>query len=172
MSLLTRPSVVFAIVFGCFAVLIPRVFLPLFRTKPQTPSHNFDDRRKFSSVKFICRCTFHLGFRRSAHPMHHDDNTDHIQHIPVCYYSLCSIKFKKKVLCYFQGSPPHMRGAHPSMRMHHPGSGSGNNRQQQAPDQSSSRSIVTLALPMYTIGIGVFFIYTCCKVEEFENENV
>lgn len=93
MSLLTRPSVVFAIVFGCFAVLIPRVFLPLFRTKPQTPSHNFDDRRKFSSVKFICRCTFHLGFRRSAHPMHHDDNTDHIQHIPVCYYSLCSIKF-------------------------------------------------------------------------------
>jgi len=65
-----------------------------------------------------------------------------------------------------------MRGAHPSMRMHHPGSGSGNNRQQQAPDQSSSRSIVTLALPMYTIGIGVFFIYTCCKVEEFENENV
>lgn len=54
-----------------------------------------------------------------------------------------------------------MRGAHPSMRMHHPGA---NNRHQPVPEQSSSKSIVTLALPMYTVGIGVFFIYTCCKV--------
>jgi hypothetical protein len=54
-----------------------------------------------------------------------------------------------------------MRGAHPSMRMHHPGA---NNRQQGSSEQSSSKSIVTLALPMYTVGIGVFFIYTCCKV--------
>jgi hypothetical protein len=54
-----------------------------------------------------------------------------------------------------------MRGAHPSMRMHHPGA---NNRQQGSSEPSSSKSIVTLALPMYTVGIGVFFIYTCCKV--------
>ena len=54
-----------------------------------------------------------------------------------------------------------MRGGHPSMRMHHPG---GHGRQQAAPEQTSSKSIVTLALPMYTVGIGVFFIYTCCKV--------
>jgi hypothetical protein len=54
-----------------------------------------------------------------------------------------------------------MRGGHPSMRMHHPGV---DNRQQPSADQSSSKSIVTLALPMYTVGIGVFFIYTCCKV--------
>jgi hypothetical protein len=60
-----------------------------------------------------------------------------------------------------QGTPPHMRGAHPSMRMHHPGA---NSRQQGAADHTSSKSIVTLALPMYTVGIGVFFIYTCCKV--------
>jgi hypothetical protein len=45
MSLLTRPGVVFAIVFGCFAVLIPRIFLPLFRSKPPVPSPNFDDRK-------------------------------------------------------------------------------------------------------------------------------
>ncbi len=46
--------------------------------------------------------------------------------------------------------------------MHHPGA---NGQQQQtASDRSSSKSIVTLALPMYTVGIGVFFIYTCCKV--------
>ena len=31
-------------------------------------------------------------------------------------------------------------------------------------DQGTSKSIVTLALPMYTVGIGIFFIYTCCKV--------
>jgi len=54
-----------------------------------------------------------------------------------------------------------MRGGHPNMRMHHPGV---DNRQQSSSDQSSSKSIVTLALPMYTVGIGVFFIYTCCKV--------
>ncbi len=47
------------------------------------------------------------------------------------------------------------------MRMHHPGA---NNREQPATDQNSSKSIVTLALPMYTVGIGVFFVYTCCKV--------
>lgn len=54
-----------------------------------------------------------------------------------------------------------MRGAHPNMRMHHPGA---NGQQQAASDYTSSKSIVTLALPMYTVGIGIFFIYTCCKV--------
>lgn len=44
MSLLTRPSVIFAIVFGCFAVLVPRIFLPLIRSKPPVPTHNYDDR--------------------------------------------------------------------------------------------------------------------------------
>jgi hypothetical protein len=54
-----------------------------------------------------------------------------------------------------------MRGAHPNMRMHHPGA---NNQQQPISNPNSSKSIVTLALPMYTVGIGIFFIYTCCKV--------
>ncbi|CAF3389619.1 unnamed protein product [Rotaria sp. Silwood1] len=124
MSLLTRPSVVFAIVFGCFAVLVPRVFLPLFRSKPSvSPSHNVDER-----------------FRRPPPAMARNEHGDNIEHIP--------------------GTPPHMRGAHPSMRMHHPGA---NSQQQTSSDPSSSKSIVTLALPMYTVGIGVFFIYTCCK---------
>lgn len=54
-----------------------------------------------------------------------------------------------------------MRGAHPNMRMHHPGV---QGQQQAHVEHSSSKSIVTLALPMYTLGIGIFFIYTCCKV--------
>ena len=55
-----------------------------------------------------------------------------------------------------------MRAAHPGMRMHHPAAGQG--RQAGSTESTSSKSIVTLALPMYTVGIGVFFIYTCCKV--------
>ena len=54
-----------------------------------------------------------------------------------------------------------MRGAHPNMRMHHPGA---HGQQPAGSDYTSSKSIVTLALPMYTVGIGIFFIYTCCKV--------
>lgn len=45
MSLFARPSIAFAIVFGCFAVLVPRVFLPLFRPKPSPPSRHIDDRK-------------------------------------------------------------------------------------------------------------------------------
>ncbi|UJR10403.1 hypothetical protein I4U23_014606 [Adineta vaga] len=124
MSFLTRPSVVFAIVFGCFAVLIPRIFIPLFRTKPSASSQNFDDH-----------------FRRPPAQMSRTERGDTVEHI--------------------HGTPPHMRGAHPSMRMHHPGA---NNPSQGQIDHGSSKSIVTLALPMYTVGIGIFFIYTCCKV--------
>lgn len=58
-----------------------------------------------------------------------------------------------------------MRGAHPGMRMHHPGAQA---RPQGTVEPSSSKSIVTLALPMYTVGIGVFFIYTCCKVNRID----
>ena len=62
-----------------------------------------------------------------------------------------------------------MRGAHPGMRMHHPGAHA---RAQGAVEQtSSSKSIVTLALPMYTVGIGVFFVYTCCKVSRSFTES-
>ncbi|CAF0847975.1 unnamed protein product [Adineta ricciae] len=123
MSLLARPSVIFAIVFGCFAVLIPRIFLPLLRSKPSTPVHNFDDH-----------------FQRPPAHVSRNERGDTVEHI--------------------SGTPPHMRGAHPSMRMHHPGA---NNPQQGSSDHGSSKSIVTLALPMYTVGIGVFFVYTCCK---------
>ncbi|CAF1326549.1 unnamed protein product [Adineta steineri] len=123
MSLLTRPSVVFAIVFGCFAVLVPRVFIPLFRSKPSTPANQVDDH-----------------FRRPPMIMSRNENSDPVEHV--------------------QGTPPHMRGAHPSMRMHHPGA---NNRPQGSTEHGSTKSIVTLALPMYTVGIGIFFIYTCCK---------
>jgi hypothetical protein len=41
MSFFARPTVVGAILFGCFAVIIPRIFLPFFRPKP---SHHVDDR--------------------------------------------------------------------------------------------------------------------------------
>lgn len=53
MSILTRPSVVFAIVFCCFAVLIPRVFLPLFRSKPAVPTHNYDERMFIYLLRYI-----------------------------------------------------------------------------------------------------------------------
>ncbi|CAF3314969.1 unnamed protein product [Rotaria socialis] len=124
MSLLTRPSVVFAIVFGCFAVLVPRIFLPLFRSKPAVSQlHDFDE-----------------SFQRPTPVVPNNENSDSIEHI--------------------SGTPPHMRGAHPNMRMHHPGA---NGRHPGSSEQSGSKSIVTLALPMYTVGIGVFFIYTCFK---------
>jgi hypothetical protein len=54
-----------------------------------------------------------------------------------------------------------MHGAHPNIRMHHPGV---NSREQSLTDQSISKPVVTFALPMYTVGIAVFFIYTCFKV--------
>jgi len=124
MSLLSRPTVVFAIVVGCFAVLIPRVFLPFFRSKPTTSSQHFDEQ-----------------FRRPFPAHMRSEHGDQVEHVA--------------------GTPPHMRGAHPGMRMHHPGAHA---RAQGAVEQtSSSKSIVTLALPMYTVGIGVFFVYTCCK---------
>lgn len=64
------------------------------------------------------------------------------------------------MLFCIQGTPPHMRGPHPGMRMHHQARPAG------TAESTSSKSIVTLALPMYTVGIGVFFIYTCCKVRQ------
>jgi hypothetical protein len=39
-----------------------------------------------------------------------------------------------------------------------------NSQQQSLTDPSSSKPAITFALPMYTVGIGVFFIYTCFKV--------
>jgi hypothetical protein len=47
MSLFARPSVTFAIVFGCFAVLVPRVFLPYFRPRASPPPHHIDDRQYY-----------------------------------------------------------------------------------------------------------------------------
>ncbi len=47
------------------------------------------------------------------------------------------------------------------MHTNHPGV---NSRQQLSTEQTSSKPAVTFALPMYTVGIGVFFLYTCFKV--------
>jgi len=47
------------------------------------------------------------------------------------------------------------------MRGRHSGAKS---QQQITKDPSGSKSAVTFALPMYTVGIAVFFIYTCFKV--------
>jgi hypothetical protein len=47
------------------------------------------------------------------------------------------------------------------MRGRHSGA---NSQQQITKDPSGSKSAVTFALPMYTVGIAVFFIYTCFKV--------
>ncbi len=55
-----------------------------------------------------------------------------------------------------------MHGAHPNMQMDHPGV---NSREPALIDQSVSKPAVTFALPMYTVGIAVFFIYTCFKVD-------
>jgi hypothetical protein len=54
-----------------------------------------------------------------------------------------------------------MHGAHPNMQMNQPDV---NSREPALIDQSVSKSAVTFALPMYTVGIAVFFIYTCFKV--------
>ncbi len=54
-----------------------------------------------------------------------------------------------------------MHAAQSNMRMHHPDVNIG---QQLSTDQNSSKSAITFALPMYTVGIAVFFIYTCFKV--------
>ena len=52
MSFLIRPTVVFAIIFGCFAALIPRILFPLFRSKssssPSTNSYESEFDREFS----------------------------------------------------------------------------------------------------------------------------
>jgi hypothetical protein len=120
MSFFTRPSVVCAIIFGCFAVLIPRIFLPYFRPKP---SHHVEDH-----------------FRRPLSPMSRNDHDDLMEPI--------------------SDSSPHMHGAHPNIHMHHPDI---NSREPSLTDQSSPKPAVTFALPMYTVGIAVFFIYTCFK---------
>jgi hypothetical protein len=91
MSVLTRPSVVFAIVFACFAVLIPKVFLPLFRPKPPTPSHHFDDRRFFSNSSTLKSSLLYKGFRRPHPPPPRAENGDAIEHIPVRFFSTFEI---------------------------------------------------------------------------------
>ncbi len=87
MSILTRPTVVFAIVFACFAVLIPRIFLPLFRTKTSAPSNNFDDRKLLLNGNIPNKSFLYTDFRRPSPPMSHNENADTIQHIPVRFIS-------------------------------------------------------------------------------------
>ncbi|CAF0728453.1 unnamed protein product [Didymodactylos carnosus] len=123
MSVFTRPSIVFAIVFGCFAVLIPRIFWP------------------------IARNTFGLN------PPTRDDETN-FRRPPVRE----GISEGDQVE-YIHGSPPHMRGPHPGMRVHADKS------------DSSSKSLITFALPMYAIGISIYLIYTVCKVVSKRNVN-
>jgi hypothetical protein len=48
-----------------------------------------------------------------------------------------------------------MRGPHPGVN---------SPPQLSTTDQNSSKSVVTFALPMYTVVIAIFFIYTCFKV--------
>ena len=87
MSMLTRPSVVFAIVFGCFAVLIPRVFVPLFRPRQSAPVHQQHDRKSFP----INRSKYHrwlsTDFRRPSPPptesIPRNDNNDNREHASV-----------------------------------------------------------------------------------------
>jgi hypothetical protein len=81
MSLLSRPSVVFGIVIGCFAVLIPRVFIPIFRSKP---SHNIDDRKCFPKLDRLISSFLYKDFRRPASSMFQNENGDTIEHIQVC----------------------------------------------------------------------------------------
>jgi hypothetical protein len=82
MSLFTRPSIVCAIIFGCFAVLIPRVFLPFFRPRP---SHNIDDREYFFFNYNKLNYLSIEDFRRPLSPMSRNDPNDIIEPIPVCF---------------------------------------------------------------------------------------
>jgi hypothetical protein len=86
MSLLSRPSVVFGIVIGCFAVLIPRVFIPIFRSKPSSlPSHNIDDRKYFPKLDTLINSFLYKDLRRPASSMFQNENGDTIEHIQVCF---------------------------------------------------------------------------------------
>ncbi|CAF0865644.1 unnamed protein product [Adineta ricciae] len=118
--MLTRPSVVFAIVFGCFAVLIPRVFVPLFRPRQSAPVHQQYEH-----------------FRRQSSPptesIPRNDNDDNREHA--------------------SDSFAHTRMRHPHAE----------HQQQSITDQVGPKSAVKFALPMYTVGIAIFFLYTCFK---------
>ncbi|CAF3919988.1 unnamed protein product, partial [Rotaria sp. Silwood2] len=57
-------------------------------------------------------------------------------------------------------SSPHIHNTYSNMRI--PKSGA-NSQQQSLIDPNNSKTAVTFALPMYTIGIAIFLIYTCCK---------
>lgn len=88
MSMLARPSVVFAIVFGCFAVLIPRVFVPLFRPRQSAPVHQQYERKRFPINKSKYHHSLPTDFRQPSSPpttsIPRNDNDDHREHAPVC----------------------------------------------------------------------------------------
>ena len=88
MSFLARPTVVFAIVFGCFAVLIPRVFLPIFRSKSSTTAPNYDDRKLRFPLSPISDLLINLSidFRRPPSPVIRNDPADHVEQIPVRFF--------------------------------------------------------------------------------------
>ncbi|CAF3386568.1 unnamed protein product [Rotaria sp. Silwood1] len=117
MSLFARPNIFVAIIFGCFAVLIPRFFLPLFRSRSLSSTAHIDDH-----------------FQQVPSPISPNDND--------------------------KDSSQYIQNIYSNTRM--PNSGA-NDQQQSTIDPNNSQSAVTFALPMYTVGIGIFFIYTCCK---------
>jgi hypothetical protein len=94
MSILARPTVVFAIVFCCFAVLVPRVFLPLFRSKTSTPSQNIDESKLFSNCNKLINALLDLDFRRPSPPIPRSDHADPVEHIPVCFILHLKLFFK------------------------------------------------------------------------------
>ncbi|UJR35556.1 hypothetical protein I4U23_028309 [Adineta vaga] len=127
MSLLARPSVVFAIVFGCFAVLIPRVFLPLFRSRQSAPVHHPHEH-------FRTPLPTSSPTPPSSISDNDKDNEDGYEH------TLDSLSRMRK--------------------RHHSGV---DNQPETTINQIGSKSAVRFALPMYTVGIAVFFLYTCFK---------
>jgi len=112
MSFLIRPTVVFAIIFGCFAALIPRILFPLFRSKSSSsPSTNSYE-----------------NFRLSPVPLSPVDTSNKVENDLHSLDLPTDDKIEPVLI-----------------------------------DPTESKSMYTFALPMYSVGIVLFFLYTCCK---------